>query len=280
MSIRINLSTRHSVVAANTHYYKVPTDVRYIDRTLQYHDLIYMVDGQWGFSENDQDYSLSKGDVLLLSAGRHHFTRQPCSAGTRTICIHVTCELGDNQLPQEGTSSRTLCLPTHLHTNGPPEMKSYFERIVSTYWQDGEFRQEEMSALLDLLFLALFAEHKRQGGQQKDIAARAIEMVTATPHRRFQAKEVAQMLYVSTRTLDNAMHKATGMPFYAYQKNCKLEMVATQLIMEPDLRLREIATAFGFHDEFHMSKAFKQKFGIPPHEYRRMKLNEADAEES
>lgn len=279
MSIRIDLSKRHSVVAANAHYYKVPTDVRYIDRMLQYHDLIYMVDGQWGFSENNQDYSLSKGDVLLLSAGRHHYTSQPCSAGTQTICIHVTCESGDNQLPQNETPCRALCLPTHLHANSSPEIKSYFERIVSSYWQEGEYRQEEMSALLDLLFVALFVENKRQSDQHKDIAARAIEIFTATPHRRFQSKEVAQMLYVSTRTLDNAMHKATGMPFYTYQKNCKLEMVATQLVMAPELRLREIATAFGFHDEFHMSKAFKQKFGISPNEYRQMSLNEVGNKE-
>ena len=77
------------------------------------------------------------------------------------------------------------------------------------------------------------------------------------------------MLYVSTRTLDNAMHKKVGMPFYAYQKSRKLEMVASQLIMEPDLRLQEIATAYGFHDEFHMSKAFKLKYGVSPQQYRR-----------
>lgn len=277
MAIQIDLSTRHSVVAANAHYYKDPTDARYIDRTLQYHDLIYMVEGQWGFSESDREYSLSKGDVLLLSAGLHHFTRQPCSAGTRTFCIHVTCEPGDNPPPQATASPRLLSLPTHLHTGGSPEIKGYFERILSTYWQESPYRQEALSALLDLLFVALSGEFRRQEGQHKDIAARAMEIVTATPHRRFPSREVAQMLYVSTRTLDNAMHRATGMPFYTYQKNRKLEMVATQLVMEPDLRLREIATAFGFHDEFHMSKAFKQKYGIPPQEYRQQKLREAPA---
>ena len=44
---------------------------------------------------------------------------------------------------------------------------------------------------------------------------------------------------------------------------------ASQLIMEPDLRLQEIATAYGFHDEFHMSKAFKQKYGVSPQQYRK-----------
>ena len=44
----------------------------------------------------------------------------------------------------------------------------------------------------------------------------------------------------------------------------KLKMVAVQLKAEPELKLSQIATAFGFYDEFHMSKAFKQMFGISP----------------
>lgn len=65
------------------------------------------------------------------------------------------------------------------------------------------------------------------------------------------------------------MHKKVGMPFYAYEKNQKLKMVAVQLKMEPDLKLSQIARAFGFHDEFHMSKAFKQKYGVSPSDYRK-----------
>ena len=67
------------------------------------------------------------------------------------------------------------------------------------------------------------------------------------------------------------MNQKIGMPFYSYQKNQKLEMVAVQLEMEPDLKLHEISAAFGFHDEFHMSKAFKQKYGISPQEYRKQR---------
>ena len=70
MSIHVNLNTPHHVVAANAHYYKTPTEERYIDRTLPNHDLIYLAEGSWSITENEQDYPLQKDDVLLLSAGR------------------------------------------------------------------------------------------------------------------------------------------------------------------------------------------------------------------
>jgi len=50
----------------------------------------------------------------------------------------------------------------------------------------------------------------------------------------------------------------------------KLKMVAVQLKAEPEVKLSQIATAFGFYDEFHMSKAFKQMFGISPRDYRNL----------
>jgi AraC-like DNA-binding protein len=268
MPIYFDLSSRHRIIAANAHFYKLPTEERYIDRILQCHDLIYLIDGAWSITENDQDYPLAAGDVLLLAAGRHHYTRLPCLPGTRTFCIHVTCEPGDN-----AECERALSLPSLLHMRASSSIKSYFEDIVSTYWIDSPYKQEKASALLDLLLLQLRQEQLQQHAPQVDFAAKAIELITAAPHHRYQSKEVADMLHISTKTLDNAMRLRVGMPFYSYQKNRKLEMVASQLEMEPDLRLGEIATAYGFYDEFHMSKAFKQKYNISPQNYRKSRLS-------
>lgn len=267
MAINLDINARHSVVAANSHYYKNPTDERYIDRVLLYHDFIYLLEGRWAVTENGREYHLEPGDVLLLAAGRHHYTRLPCLAGTRTYCMHITCEPGDTQI-----NSGSLCLPSHMHMRSSARVRSLFEDILQAHWSEDPYRQFKMSALLDLLILELQQEHEAGGSERSDIAERAMEFINATPHKRFNTSEIAGMLYVSPRTLDNAMRKKVGMPFYSYQKNRKLEMVALRLQMEPDLRLQEIAISFGFHDEFHMSKAFKKKYGVSPTVYRKNAL--------
>lgn len=267
MAIGFNLAQPHRVVAANSHYYKTPTEVLYIDRVLPYHDLIYLVDGGWMITENGVDYPLEKGDVLLLAAGRHHYTRLPSLPETRTICIHITCEPGDDE-----NEAGTLTLPSLLHMKGTPEVKRYFEEIVTTLWAEKPHKQERMSALFTLLALELYERQTKIETDCPAIADEVMRIINAAPHKRYKLAEIADMLYVSTKTLENAMRKSVGMSFSAFQNQRKLEMVALQLEMEPDVRLKEIALVFGFCDEFHMSKAFKQQYGVSPQQYRREKL--------
>lgn len=267
MALHFDLSAPHRIAAANSHYYKAPTDVLYLDRVMKYHDLVYLEEGGWCFTESEIDYPMEKGDVLLLAAGRRHYTRQPCAPGTKTFCIHATCAPGD----QAGEGVR---LPTLLRMRGAPRVKSIFEEIVAAFWGESPYRQEKMSALFDLLILELAENWEKQEQGGADIAQQAMQLLNAMPHKRFKAGEAAEMLFVSTKTLENAMRRSVGMPFYAYQRKRKLEMIALQLEVEPELRLAEIAAEFGFCDEFHMSRAFKQQFGLSPLQYRRAKTEQ------
>jgi len=262
MSIRLDLKAPHSIVNANSHYYRQPTEQMYLNRVLPIHDLVYMVEGEWAIAEDEVEHPLRAGDVLLLAAQRHHYTRLPCKAGTRTICIHVSCAPGDG-------GQGAVELPTLLHMQGNSRVKQYFEEMVSAFWQDDPMKEARLSALFTLLMLEL-AQNSPQP-REESLAQRAMELINATPHRRLSLKEAAEQLYVSSRTLENAMRRQNGMGFSACQLSRRLEMAALQMIVEPDIRLKEIAANFGFCDEFHFSKAFKQKYGLSPQQYREKK---------
>lgn len=265
--LSIDLSAPRTIAAANAHFYKLPTEERYIDRVLQYHDLIFLEEGSWSMTESEREYPLQKGDVLFLASGRHHYTRLPCKEGTRTFCLHVTVAPGDTE---ENPSATTL--PTHLHVRYPEKIHQYFSEIVTVFWSEAPYKEQRLRSLLSLLLLALYDEYRGQEVASESLADRAISMMNASPHRRYETKEMAALLFVSPKTLNNAMHEKTGLPFYAFEKNHKLNMAASLLKMEPEMKLSEIASAFGFHDESHLSKAFKQKFGLSPNEYRKQNL--------
>ena len=263
MPIALDPNAEYRIVAANAHYYKTPAPERSIDRVLPYHDFIYLLEGQWAITEGEMEYQLEKGDVLLLRAGMHHYTSKPCLAGTRTYCIHI------EQVPAQGDApDEDALLPTRLHTDDA-NVRRYFESIVNAYWSEGvKYKEEKLSALTRILVLELLSMYHLQCEDTRGIADHAIDMIISAPHHCFSNSEVAAALFISSKTLNNAMNQKTGMPFHAYQINLKLEMIAKQLEMEPDLLLIELAHAYGFYDEFHMSKAFKKKYGISPQQYR------------
>jgi len=264
MAIRFNLGAAHQVAAANSHYYEKPTEPLYLNRTLQYHDLIYLCEGQWMITENEIDYQLQKDDVLLLAAGHHHYTRLPCAPGTRTMCIHITCEEGDLQ-----DSGNIVTLPEHIQIRNYSGARRIFEKIISVYWSERSHKQEHLSTLVHQLLLELLDVTENISQSTDNLAEEMIEQVHSMPHKRFTTQEMAQKYHVSTKTIDSVMTRATGLSFAKYQTNRKLEMVAAQLRVEPDVKLSEIAATFAFYDEFHLSRAFKQKYGISPSQYKK-----------
>lgn len=269
MSIYFNLNKTHQIALANLHFYEKPTEPLYLDRTLQYHDLIYLCKGHWMFTESDIDYELNPDDVLLLSAKHHHYTRLPCEPNTHTMCIHVSCEDGD-LLP----SDSAIQLPIKMHVAENQRVREYFQQIVSTFWENTSHKEARMSTLFNQLILELndIMEKNTQNRHKPTIADEAIRMICDMPHKRFNTEEVAAALSVHPKSLNNAMIHSTGMSFSKYQTNKKLEMVASQIITEPDIKFSEIASLFGFYDEFHLSRTFKQKYGISPQQYKKEHL--------
>lgn len=271
MPAYFNLGSVHQIVLANPHFYEKPTMPLYLNRTLQYHDFIYLCEGSWMITESDIDYRLQEDDVLLLSAGHHHYTRFPCEPRTRTMCIHVSNEPGD-LVPSENA----LALPVHMNVKGHPRIWKFFNQIVSIYWNQETHKSARMSTLFNQLVLELADIAEKSDGYEHELAAAAIRMINTSPHMRFNAADVAKELSVSIKKLDAAMLKDTGMTFSKYQTMRKLEMAAAQIVVEPDIRLSEIASLFGFYDEFHLSRLFKKKYGISPQQYKRNGLGESE----
>ena len=105
------------------------------------------------------------------------------------------------------------------------------------------------------------------------LSDRILALLSANPNCRYTLKEMADTFFVSTKTVENAMKKRVNMSFAAYQMDRKLEMARVWLTVSPEIRLRELSQLLGFTDEFHLSKAFRKKYGVPPGEYRRLGEN-------
>lgn len=79
--------------------------------------------------------------------------------------------------------------------------------------------------------------------------------------------DVAADLGLSYDQLRRRFTAELGQPPAAYRRQRRVERTAAML-RTTNLGLRQIAETIGFTDEFHLSRRFKQHYGVSPSEYR------------
>lgn len=241
------------------------------DRIMKEHDFLYMLDGFWEIYEEDTLYKMKSDDLLILTAGRHHYGKSLCNPGNRHMYIHVLPTLP--KLPAADSPAAPgvlLSCPALLSCGRAPRIRQYFHEIISVCWSPSAERENRLSLLFSLLLCEISDFLQQPDGRQAwdPLAEEIMRHLQSTPQTFFTAKEISSRYFICERTLNNHFLKACGKTFPAFQMETKLEMVRQFLLSQPQAKLHEAAVNYGFYDEFHLSRAFKKQFGQSPSQYR------------
>ena len=108
------------------------------NRIIGEHDFLYILDGTWEIWEDDTSYALQSDDLLILTAGRHHYGKKLCNPGNRHMYVHVLptdVEKKYNHLypsavdPSE--AFRLFSCSSLLHCQHNPKVRQYMQEIIS-----------------------------------------------------------------------------------------------------------------------------------------------------
>jgi len=231
------------------------------DRIMEDHDFVYMLEGEWEVREEGRAFCMVPGDVLILAAGRHHYGRKECRSKTRTLFFHTRAF--HRELAGEAGGDG-IHLPSLVHCSASPEVVRCFRRLVDAFWSNAPTRSLELSSLFQLLLCELASASSMEAYPFRRLIAEAQSRMRMDQQGALSTKELAERLGVSVRKLRYAFERELGIPPHRYHRDLRLDMSMKMLQTEPGHTLREIAEAFGFYDEFHFSRAFKRRFGIPP----------------
>ena len=201
-----------------------------------------------------------------------------CPAGLCDIAIPL--RMGDQLIgflttgqifckkPTESQFSRTLKL---LETWGVPVNQeelhqAYFDtRVLST-------RQHESVVKL----LSIFAEHLsmvsnrivlQEQNAEPPVIARAKQFINDHQTEELSLDQVAKSVHTSKFYFCKMFKKATGINFTDYLSRVRTER-AKSLLLNPNLRVSEIAYEVGFQSLTHFNRVFKRILGESPTDYR------------
>ncbi|MCE5343918.1 MAG: AraC family transcriptional regulator [Eubacteriales bacterium] len=268
----LGISLNRTVMLCGMNVY--PNPEYHPDRTMLEHDILYICEGEWTITQDDETYFLKTDDAILLRAGSHHYCPVMCAPGTRTMFVHFNRLFGDRtNIPLDMKEinaqerAHTACLSTLMHCQ-QTEVSEYLQRIIYLFWSDRADRQTQASLLINLLLTELahvVGASQQMHGEQWIMSV--LRLFRSEPGHNYKLEELASFARVSERTLSEHFKRVTGQSVHQYQLNMKLEMAYTA-ICNTTRTLRDIAADFGFYDAYQFSRLFKRKYGKSPKHYR------------
>ncbi|HEX6226106.1 MAG TPA: DNA-binding transcriptional regulator [Chryseolinea sp.] len=99
----------------------------------------------------------------------------------------------------------------------------------------------------------------------------ALKYIHGNLDKNLKVDQVLKEVPLSRRSLEKRFMLTTGYPVYEYIYNQRIERF-TQLLLETDMTIFEIALDLGLSDSKNIARQFKQVKGLTPMEYRKKHL--------
>ncbi len=211
------------------------------------------------------------------------------SAATEALTLTCNYGLCETAVPVRLGSETIGFLQTGQVMRQKPT-RSQFERVAKEFAEIGHDlpagRLEELYFATPVvsakklesatMLLKIFAEHLAMKSNQIAVRTQNTEPPVITRAKRFiqenQDEElslgrVAKAVNTSTFYFCKLFKRATGLHFTEYVSRSRIEK-AKNLLLNPNLRISEIAFAVGFQSLTHFNRVFKKVLGESPTEFR------------
>ncbi|MFP4977623.1 helix-turn-helix domain-containing protein [Paenibacillus sp. CN-4] len=203
----------------------------------------------------------SRRGELIAEAARHwieEWTRRgrvtpEMLAGWKSSALLFRSQLLRETLGEEvGDALTVLERADALHP--APPVHAPFSQFAWSDWAEG---------LLSRLSRELAERQHAEGNPMAEI----VKYIQQHYQSEISLQEVAGRFFVSREYISRKFKQEFGINFSDYIANYRIDK-SKQLMLNPHLKLSQVAEMVGFHDVKYFSKVFKKKEGLTPKEYR------------
>lgn len=261
MLYRFSVTDARRVQAAN--YLCLRSPRIHETRKLDFHDFIYMIDGEWDLALGREIYHMKPNDLLVLPAGMTHRGISLCSPNTQIFYLHIYPEDGDGANDTANDPNDGVSFNNFISTENYPHVKLLIEHLVQLKNAPTVSTAYVNTLLYELGSITQNNDGRSLAGQIKNYLLSSESFPTN--------KEIAERFFVSQKTVEKVFKQAYGVTVHQYLLKHKLESAKQYLRDYPNITLYEISNMLGFCDEHHLSRMFKREFGLSPREYKKLK---------
>jgi len=259
------------------------------------YEIYFFEEGQCKYLIQNRTYNLEPGDIILLDGLTLHKSNTLSPDTYKRSIIHFNPIWLKDMLPKLGIPNLldpfqkfNNCI---LRTKYDDSGKYISEKIkwiasqlelINLEFQDTGKINSLLETELKLEFLQLLVYiykiskcERLRISKKKTEKKRHAENITAWINKHYAEKitleRIAKELNLNKYYLSHVFKEVTGYTVMQYVMECRLMQVKYLLEAKPDQSLEEIFTSTGFDSGAHFSRFFKEKMGMTPTSYRKMK---------
>lgn len=250
------------------------------------YDLIIVTNGELFITEDDQSYTISSGQMLLLEPTRTHWGHKPCENNTETYFVHFSHPYPHRELDSSGFSWTSTLQSGSDHDPNPRGHNMYLPKYVEVRLADFipilnkmvEIRDRSfVQNVLELHSLAahLFVELQNVIYRQKAMS-RSLELCTQVTryiemnfNKPLGASQIEMEFHFNMDYITRCMKKHTGMTPLQYLQHTRIER-AKRMLTNSMISIEDIADHIGYERSNYFIRIFRSREGITPGKYREL----------
>ncbi len=239
-----------------------------------YYVIGFVEDGKRVLSCKNQEYTISKGNVLLFNPGDNHACVQSDDGTLDYRGINITKEVMLD-LAEEVTGKRAL--PGFSQNVIFDEEVTEYLRPLHELVMKGscEFGKEENLLLLVSLLIQEYGQPFESCIPEcRDEIEKACAFMEQHYNQRIYLAEIAHCAGLSKSTLLRAFAKSKGVTPYSYLENIRIGKA--RKLLEQGVPPIEAALQTGFSDQSHFTNYWSRFIGLPPGIYREIFLRKEE----
>lgn len=242
-----------------------------IVRSLQHHELLLVTGGKGSFMIDRKRHSFKTGMLFYICPDVKHSIEIDTEDPLCFLSVHFNYAKVSMNEGEWGINGNVET----LHLQAVSELKDYYQvedlfgKLIQSWNTKLPGYEFVAKTLLQQLIIAIAQNTKKQS--QNYSTSLKVEKIINYMHQKINEKvnlnEFSDLVQLSPAYLSRAFKGITGYSIIEFFNKMKIDK-AKELIVEGDIKIKEVAQSLGFTDEFYFSRIFKRMTGISPSEFQ------------
>ncbi len=244
-----------------------------------WYEVFYLTKGQCIFYIDDASYNMCEGDIAIIQPDVPHKTAYTDSNNER-LCIEFSYDYIQPLINKLGIELFEKKLFTVLKIS--PENRAVTDSILNNMMIEKNKNDIVSNTFAFVYFqefiLKLLRSATSIGGYLFNInnadnsMQNALEYIKNNYTNKLTLSDIARQFHLNPSYFSKRFKTVNNIGFKEYLNNLRISH-SEKLLLETQKNITEIAFESGFENSNYYGDAFRQKNGVSPSEYRRLKGN-------